>query len=198
MSILKPPPDRLGIGCSPSSIIALDASCTTKVAFSKSQTLRICLDLNKPKHLGMILTLAIFQKTKSRQAMKQIACTWGYLFYRQMFNSRQLLGLELSCRFIAELNEQRVRNALATNLSDLLRYQNMLCRYDSMALKSLDIFSVHGFPVGLIQCESNFIGIPSGINGDNIGSGGWSNIIMLTCHSEFNYKGACNARKAAL
>jgi putative DNA methylase len=95
---------------------------------------------------------------------------WGYRHYREMFNIRQLLGLELSCRFITKQAENRVRNALATNLSDLLRYQNMLCRYDSMALKSLDIFSVHGFPVGLIQCESNFPGIPG------VGSGGWSNI----------------------
>lgn len=102
---------------------------------------------------------------------------WGYRFYREMFSSRQLLGLELSCRFIAGQPEERVRNALATNLSDLLRYQNMLCRYDSMALKSLDIFSVHGFPVGLIQCESNFLGISGGTNGDNVGSGGWTNII---------------------
>ena len=62
---------------------------------------------------------------------------------------------------IARSSCARVRNALATNLSDLLRYQNMLCRYDTMALKSLDIFSVHGFPVGLIQCESNLLGIPS-------------------------------------
>jgi putative DNA methylase len=102
---------------------------------------------------------------------------WGYSHYRQMFNIRQLLGLEFSCRFIAKQEDERVRNALATNLSDLLRYQNMLCRYDSMALKSLDIFSVHGFPVGLIQCESNFLGITGGANGDNVGSGGWSNII---------------------
>jgi adenine-specific DNA methylase len=102
---------------------------------------------------------------------------WGYGHYREMFNSRQLLGLELSCRFISHQTDVRVRHALATNLSDLLRYQNMLCRYDSMALKSLDIFSVHGFPVGLIQCESNFLGIPGGVNGDNVGSGGWSNII---------------------
>jgi putative DNA methylase len=101
---------------------------------------------------------------------------WGYRQYREMFNKRQLLGLELSCRCISRENGERVRNALATNLSDLLRYQNMLCRYDVMALKSLDIFSVHGFPVGLIQCESNFLGIP-GTNGDNVGSGGWSNII---------------------
>ena len=102
---------------------------------------------------------------------------WGYQEYAQMFNERQLLGLELSCRIIEEEPETRIRNALATNLSDLLRYQNMLCRYDKMALKSLDIFSVHGFPVGLIQCESNFLGIPGGKRGTSIGSGGWTNII---------------------
>ena len=101
---------------------------------------------------------------------------WGYNHYRQMFNPRQLLGLELSCRFIAGVGDERLRHALATNLSDLLRYQNMLCRYDTMALKSLDIFSVHGFPVGLVQCESNFLGIANGA-GVNIGSGGWRTII---------------------
>jgi adenine-specific DNA methylase len=84
---------------------------------------------------------------------------WGYGRYRELFNPRQLLGLELSCRWIAKVDDTAVREALATNLSDLLRYQNMLCRYDTMALKSLDIFSVHGFPVGLIQSESNLLGI---------------------------------------
>ncbi len=102
---------------------------------------------------------------------------WGYRRYRDLFNQRQLLGLELSARAIAELSEVPIRNALATNLSDLLRYQNMLCRYDTMALKSLDVFSVHGFPVGLVQCESNLLGIPNGGEGLNVGSGGWSNII---------------------
>ena len=101
---------------------------------------------------------------------------WGYRRYRDMFNSRQLLGLELSCRLISEVEDERIRHALATNLSDLLRYQNMLCRYDTMALKALDIFSIHGFPVGLVQCESNLLGISNG-NGANVGSGGWSNII---------------------
>ncbi|HOV78942.1 MAG TPA: DNA methylase [Bacillota bacterium] len=103
---------------------------------------------------------------------------WGYRRYREMFNHRQLLGLELSCRFIARHKDSKIRNALATNLSDLLRYQNMLCRYDTMALKSLDMFSVHGFPVGLIQCESNLLGIPNSDKGTNVGSGGWSNIIL--------------------
>jgi putative DNA methylase len=112
---------------------------------------------------------------------------WGYRQYREMFNARQLLGLESSARLIAAEQNERVRNALATNLSDLLRYQNMLCRYDQAVLKSLDIFSVHGFPVGLIQCESNLLGINNGseepdLFGETearspIGSGGWENII---------------------
>ncbi len=102
---------------------------------------------------------------------------WGYRRYAEMFNTRQLLGLELACRFISKLEDAVVREALATNLSDLLRYQNMLCRYDTMALKSLDIFSVHGFPVGLVQCESNMLGIRKQ-GGGVVGSGGWRNIIL--------------------
>jgi putative DNA methylase len=102
---------------------------------------------------------------------------WGYKHYHEMFNERQLLGLELICRAIARQSDERVRNALATNLSDLLRYQNMLCRYDTYALKSLDIFSIHGFPVGLVECESNLLGISNGKEGLNVGSGGWSNIV---------------------
>ena len=102
---------------------------------------------------------------------------WGYSQYREMFNHRQLLGLEFSARFIAHQSDDRVKNALATNLSDLLRYQNMVCRYDSRALKSLDIFSIHGFPVGLIQCESNFFGIMPSHGSLCVGSGGWANII---------------------
>ncbi len=102
---------------------------------------------------------------------------WGYRKYAEMFNSRQLLGLELSCRMIDDMPQDRIRHALATNLSDLLRYQNMLRRYDKMALKSLDIFSVHGFPVGLIQCESNLMGIKGAGPGSPIGSGGWLNVI---------------------
>ncbi len=101
---------------------------------------------------------------------------WGYRHYREMFNDRQLLGLELSCRAIERTPSGVVRDALRTNLSDLLRYQNMLCRYDTVALKSLDIFSVHGFPVGLVQCESNLLGVRDRQKGTCVGSGGWTNI----------------------
>jgi hypothetical protein len=101
---------------------------------------------------------------------------WGYGRFRELFNARQLVGLETSARMIAGVKDLRLRRALATNLSDLLRYQNMLCRYDTMALKSLDIFSIHGFPVGYVQVESNLLGIRNG-NALPVGSGGWVNII---------------------
>ena len=101
---------------------------------------------------------------------------WGYARFRELFNARQLLGLETSARMIARVKDRRMRRALATNLSDLLRYQNMLCRYDTMALKSLDVFSIHGFPVGYVQVESNLIGLRNG-NALPVGSGGWINIV---------------------
>lgn len=101
---------------------------------------------------------------------------WGYERFRDLFSLRQLLGLETSARIIARVRDPRLRRALATNFSDLLRYQNMLCRYDMMALKSLDVFSIHGFPVGYVQVESNLLGIRNG-NALPVGSGGWINII---------------------
>jgi hypothetical protein len=52
----------------------------------------------------------------------------------------------------------------------------MLCRYDTMALKSLDIFSLHGFPIGLVHAESNRLGITND-SGSTVGSGGRTNII---------------------
>ena len=85
---------------------------------------------------------------------------WGYRRYREMFTERQLLGLGLLLRRITQVSDSPVRHALLTVFSDFLRYQNMLCRYDTYALKCQDIFSVHGFPVGLVQCENNLLGIP--------------------------------------
>lgn len=96
---------------------------------------------------------------------------WGYRRYQDMFSARQMLGLGVLRGFIAEVQDSRVRHALATVFSDFLRYQNLLCRYDTYALKCQDIFSVHGFPVGLIVCENNLPGIP------RVGSGSFIHFV---------------------
>lgn len=96
---------------------------------------------------------------------------WGYHRYHEMFSDRQLLALGLLLTEIEAMPGRRIRHALATVFSDFLRYQNLLCRYDTYALKCQDIFSVHGFPVGLIACENNVLGIP------RIGSGSFIHFV---------------------
>lgn len=96
---------------------------------------------------------------------------WGYSRFEEMFNARQLLGLGTLLKCIREVAAPEIRHALLTVFSDFLRYQNMLCRYDTYALKCQDIFSVHGFPVGLIQCENNLLGIP------RVGSGSFRHFV---------------------
>lgn len=96
---------------------------------------------------------------------------WGYHHYREMFNRRQLLLLGTLAQEILVQTDEETRCSLLTVLSDSLRYNNMLCRYDTHALKCQDIFSVHGFPVGLVQCENNVLGIPG------VGSGGFRHFV---------------------
>ena len=96
---------------------------------------------------------------------------WGYTRFSEMFGHRQLLGLGLLLSRIRAVTDTSIREALLTVFSDTLRYQNLLCRYDTYALKCQDIFSVHGFPVGLVQCENNLLGIP------RVGSGSFRHFI---------------------
>ena len=100
----------------------------------------------------------------------------GYTHYQQLFNDRQKLGLEIICQAIQQQPDKDVKEALATNLSDLIRHQNVLCKYSPSYLKSQDVFSFHGFPYSPLHCEPNIIGIV-GSKGQAIGSGGWLNII---------------------
>jgi putative DNA methylase len=95
---------------------------------------------------------------------------WGYSKFRELHNDRQLLGLSVLAE---EINGQpeHLRPALATVFSDFIRYQNMVCRYDTAALKILDVFSIHGFPVHRVQCEAALIGLP------RVGSGGYRHFL---------------------
>ena len=95
---------------------------------------------------------------------------WGYSKFRELHNDRQLLGLSTLAE---EINRQpeHLRPALATVFSDFVRYQNMVCRYDTAALKILDVFSIHGFPIHRVQCEAALIGLP------RIGSGGYRHFL---------------------
>lgn len=85
---------------------------------------------------------------------------WGYHQWAEMFSDRQLLGLGTLAARIGQVLDDELRFGLATVFSDFLRYQNLLCRYDTYALKCQDVFAVHGFPVALLACENSLLGIP--------------------------------------
>lgn len=95
---------------------------------------------------------------------------WGYRRFRDLHNERQMLGLAILADRIRKAPAD-LQPALATVYSDFIRYQNMVCRYDTAALKVLDVFSVHGFPVHRVQCEAALIGIP------RVGSGGYRHFL---------------------
>lgn len=92
---------------------------------------------------------------------------WGYLRWLDLFNPRQLHGLGVLAERIDEEADGPVKRALQTCLSDFLRFQNMLCRYDRQALKPTDVFAVHGFPVPRVSCE------PALLGKRGVGSGGF-------------------------
>jgi adenine-specific DNA methylase len=121
---------------------------------------------------------------------------WGYRRYREMFNDRQLLGLGLLLNEIAAVKDARIRQALATVFSDFLRYQNLLGRYDTYALKCQDIFAVHGFPVRLVVCENSLLGIPG------VGSGSFVHFIekyaSAKAYSQKPYETQINRSKKTL
>lgn len=96
---------------------------------------------------------------------------WGHLSWRSLFGDRQLLGLHLLALRINQEAEGPVRRALQTAFSDLLRFQNLLVRYDRQALKPTDIFAVHGFPVPRVACEPALLGVRGS------GSGGFRHML---------------------
>ena len=118
---------------------------------------------------------------------------WGYQRWSELFSDRQLLGLGLLMRRITKVQNSESRYALATVFSDFLRYQNLLCRYDTYALKCQDIFAVHGFPVALLACENNLLGIPK------VGSGAFvhflAKYVKAKRYAKYPYETRYNGRR---
>lgn len=83
---------------------------------------------------------------------------WGYQRWSDLHLPRQLVSLAALCDATAGEQDSELRRALITVISDLLRYQNALCRYDRSAHKPTDVFAVHGFPVPRVICEANPLG----------------------------------------
>jgi len=80
---------------------------------------------------------------------------YGYKYWKDMFNERQLLSLGKLLKTILELDvDEKVRELLVITFSDTLNYQNTLCEYNRAANKLKELFSKHAFhpSINPVEC----------------------------------------------
>lgn len=83
---------------------------------------------------------------------------FGYRYYHQLFNKRQLLCLSLLYREITHITDDQVREYLLVAFSDALATNNMLCLYAFGYRKLTPLFGLHAFNVVNRPVENNVWG----------------------------------------
>ncbi|MHA1448319.1 MAG: hypothetical protein ACTSP4_02735 [Candidatus Hodarchaeales archaeon] len=73
----------------------------------------------------------------------------------QLFNERQLLSLTLLLSEILNIEDLNSRDFFLTIFSKMLEYQNMLCQYNYGAMKIVNSFNHHAYPITTIPVENN-------------------------------------------
>ncbi len=91
---------------------------------------------------------------------------YGYRYWKDIFNDRQLLCLGKLLKAILELDvDESVREFLVITFSKFLEFQNMLCDYARDKLHLYNLFKIHAFHVVLNPVENNVWGSEGGGRG---------------------------------
>ena len=89
---------------------------------------------------------------------------YGYKYWKDMFNERQLLSLGKLLKTILELDvDENVKELLVIRLSGFLEYQNMLCEYHRTKNHIYNLFKKHAFHPPLNPVENNIWGADYGL-----------------------------------
>jgi len=87
---------------------------------------------------------------------------FGYKFFYEMFNERQLLCLSMLLHEILSINDRKVREIFLVTFSDTTSANNLLCRYNLQAQKLEPLFSHHAYWPLLMPVENNVWGAKLG------------------------------------
>jgi len=91
---------------------------------------------------------------------------YGYKYWKDMFNERQLLSLGKLLKAILELDvDENVRELLVITFSEFLEFQNMLCDYARDKFHLYNLFKTHAFHPVLNPVENNVWGSEGGGRG---------------------------------
>ena len=89
---------------------------------------------------------------------------YGYKYWKDMFNERQLLSLGKLLKAILELDvDEKVRELLVIRFSGFLEYQNMLCEYHRTKNHIYNLFKKHAFHPPANPVENNVWGVDYGL-----------------------------------
>ena len=107
----------------------------------------------------------LFPRQKIPQGMKtKDLLNYGYKYWHQMFNERQLLCVSMLLREILNIQSEDEQELMLLTLSDSLDYSNMLVSYHTTRFQSGHLFARHAYWVTNVPLENN-------IWGANIGAG---------------------------
>jgi len=83
------------------------------------------------------------------------ALNHGYLRFEDLFSARQLLNLGKIYRWILNLQDWNLKEFLVLALSNCLKYNNMLCKYNATRGFITDIFRTHSYSPSTMPVEGN-------------------------------------------
>lgn len=86
----------------------------------------------------------------------------GYVYFKDLFNKRQLLGLGLLLKEINNIQDENVKFWMQLAFSGMLEMNNMFCRYQANAYKICNIFFNHAYVPITMPVENNVWGTKLG------------------------------------
>jgi len=87
--------------------------------------------------------------------------SYGYHYYRDLFNSRQLISLAMLLHEIKKISNKEIREWFLITFSDFLASNNMLCNYAYGYRKLTPLFGIHAYTVPMRPVENNVWGADS-------------------------------------
>lgn len=87
---------------------------------------------------------------------------YGYKYFYQMFNERQLLCLSLLLKEILTVEDENIQEFLLLAFSDSTNTNNIFCKYNMGAQKLEPLFAEHAYRVVTVSAENNVWGTKLG------------------------------------
>ncbi|MBM4467717.1 MAG: DUF1156 domain-containing protein, partial [Chloroflexi bacterium] len=105
----------------------------------------------------------LFPRQKIPQGMKtKDLLNYGYKYWHQMFNERQLLCLGMLLDAILYISDTNIRELLVMTMSDAVNANNFFCKYNTHRSELEPLFGLHAFHVIDQPIENNVWGAKYG------------------------------------